>query len=738
VTSDDGRTGWQSKKPEGFLDIPYFKEGTDPFAAEGPLFWTEGEKDADTVADAGLAAFTFGGTGDGLPAECEEFVRDRDVVILVDNDDAGRKHAEEKAALAKKVAKSVRVVHFPELPEKGDVSDWLPDHPASELLERVAQTDPWEPSGTEGDTTGTAGPADAPTEDHFELPPGYRFRQDGLYWGDPNESDKPELKLSGPFDILAETRDGDGTSWGVLLSWMDRDGRAHRYALSKAMLAGDGAEARRVLLDGGLYVSPNRAARDRFNSFLLQARSPDRARATPRIGWHGTAFVLPDESFGEKEGEKLLLQTATQHEHTFRQSGALESWKQHVAKYAVGNCYLAFALSVAFAGPLLGPCSAEGGGFHLRGASSTGKSTLLRVAGSVYGGGGVTGFVRSWRATSNGLEGVAASHCDTLLCLDELSQLAAKEAGEVAYMLANGSGKARSARDGSARRPAGWRVLFLSSGEIGLADKIAEDGRGRRLAAGQQVRIVDILADAGAGMGVFENLHEFTSADTLARHLQEATRQYYGVSGRAYLREIVPQIGTLQKEVFDIIKRFSEYYVPEGADGQVERVAQRFALVAAGGEIATRAGILPWPQGTAVDAAGKIFETWIEARGGSAPAEERAAIDAVRAFLLANGQARFLAAWKGGTPDERSIHNLAGFKEQLTRGEGWDYYINSAAWKEICAGLDPRRVAAVMAAKGFLELENGKRYSKAVRVPGHGCQRLYHVPARFLEDDENA
>ena len=66
-----------------------------------------------------------------------------------------------------------------------------------------------------------------------------------------------------------------------------------------------------------------------------------------------------------------------------------------------------------------------GGGIHFRSASSTGKSTALHVAGSVWGGGDATGYVRSWRATANGLEGVALNHCDTLLCLDELSQLAA-------------------------------------------------------------------------------------------------------------------------------------------------------------------------------------------------------------------------------------------------------------------------------------------------------------------------
>jgi len=172
---------------------------------------------------------------------------------------------------------------------------------------------------------------------------------------------------------------------------------------------------------------------------------------------------------------------------------------------------------------------------HFKGASSTGKSTALHVAGSVWGGGDANGYVRSWRATANGLEGVSLGHSDTLLCLDELSQLAAKDAGEAAYMLANGAGKSRSSRDGSARRAAKWRVLFLSSGEIGLADKVAEDGRGRKLAAGQQVRIVDVAADAGSEMGMFENLHGFASAEILARHLRAATQQHYGVAARQYL-----------------------------------------------------------------------------------------------------------------------------------------------------------------------------------------------------------
>jgi uncharacterized protein (DUF927 family) len=170
-------------------------------------------------------------------------------------------------------------------------------------------------------------------------------------------------------------------------------------------------------------------------------------------------------------GERYILQHTGAIDHAYRKSGMLEEWQEHVARYAISNSRLGLALSTAFAAPLLYPTSSESGGFHFRGGSSTGKTTALIVAGSAWGGGGVRGFIRTWRATSNGLEGVAALHCDALLCLDEMGQVDGREAGAIAYMLANGCGKARANRDGFARPAAEWRLLFLSSGEVGLAER---------------------------------------------------------------------------------------------------------------------------------------------------------------------------------------------------------------------------------------------------------------------------
>ena len=159
-------------------------------------------------------------------------------------------------------------------------------------------------------------------------------------------------------------------------------------------------------------------------------------------------------------------------------------------------------MSVAFAGPLLAWAGAtDGGGFHLVGDSSCGKTTALRVAASVWGG---RDFLQRWRATDNALEGLAAAHSDLVLCLDELAQLDPKVAGESAYMLSNSAGKVRATRTGAARPRLTWRLLFLSAGEVGLAEHMSEAGR--RTRAGQELRMVDLPADAGGGAGVFDHV----------------------------------------------------------------------------------------------------------------------------------------------------------------------------------------------------------------------------------------
>lgn len=92
---------------------------------DATVWIVEGEKDADRLASLGaVATSNVGGAGKWKP-EYAETLRGRDVVILPDNDEPGRKHARQVHDSLFSIARSVMALHLPELPEKGDVSDWL-------------------------------------------------------------------------------------------------------------------------------------------------------------------------------------------------------------------------------------------------------------------------------------------------------------------------------------------------------------------------------------------------------------------------------------------------------------------------------------------------------------------------------------------------------------------------------------------------------------------------------------
>lgn len=111
------------------------------------VFICEGEKDCDNLARLGLVATTnAGGAGKWQP-EFTETLRGRHIVILPDNDQPGEAHAELVAGQLKGLAASVKVVRLPELPEKGDVSDWLAaGGDAAQLAELVSAAAEWAPA----------------------------------------------------------------------------------------------------------------------------------------------------------------------------------------------------------------------------------------------------------------------------------------------------------------------------------------------------------------------------------------------------------------------------------------------------------------------------------------------------------------------------------------------------------------------------------------------------------------
>jgi len=558
--------------------------------------------------------------------------------------------------------------------------------------------------------------------------------------------------ICAPFKVEAETVDEEGR-FGLLLSWVDRLGTRREEVFGREMFAGECGELRNRLAAGGLTMLADQQSRQAFAQYLNTAEALNRAKVVSRTGWHqigiARVFVLPSEVIGDTR-QRVILQAAARAQAPFACAGRLDDWKREVAALAAGNSRLVFAVACAFAGALLELSGDDGGGFNLKGPSRAGKTTALRAAGSVWGGQpgfGASAFIRSWRTTGNALEAIAAAHSDTLLCLDEMGQVEGKEFGEVAYMLANGQGKSRAGRGGEARSQSRFRILFLSTGEIGLADKLAENKKSVK--AGQEVRFVDVTADAGMGLGIFEQLHDESGPAALAEALKQGTRRCYGTPGPAFVQAVVIRLEAdpdysdkLAGRLNDVVSAWLRPH-PD-ATGQVRSVARRFALVAVAGELASEAGITGWTGGEAEDAAARLFQSWITARGTTSAREDVQAVDQLRAFIVAHGVSRF-EKWEkekrpqgeGETvtetqPVERfGVQNRAGWRRWIEEEDGrgfWRYYVTRDAMGEILAGLDFHAAVKVLAEAGHIARDK-KGKSTVLRRPSgmERNMRLYEV-----------
>jgi putative DNA primase/helicase len=545
----------------------------------------------------------------------------------------------------------------------------------------------------------------------------------GVWWHDMDKDGREcaAYWVCPPLEVAAYLRDTSNENWGRLLEFKDMDRKLHAWGMPMRLLAGGCDEMRSELLRLGFDVPTNPKNRNLLTSYVQRVRPEASARCVERAGWHNDVFVMPERTIGEN-GERVLFQSETTSGHIYRERGDLGDWRSSVADLCRGNSRLVFCVSAALAGSLLHWAGDESGGFHLRGTSSSGKTTALRVAASVWGG---PDFLRRWRATDNALEAIAAQHSDSLLILDELAQIEPRVAGEAAYMLANGEGKARGGRAGGVRSISTWRVLFLSAGELSLAEHMRQGNK--QAQAGQETRMADIPADAGAGIGIFESLKGYDRGAALSRALVDAAADCYGVAGPAFISALQKRLDVLPDELRQLRRDFVERHVPKSVDGQVSRVAFRFALVAAAGELASRLGITGWEQGEAAAACARCFEAWIDARGGGGNLEPMRMLALVRRFLELHGTSRFPSLSDADKENWVTV-NRAGYREYGVDGVASYYILPEAFEQEVCAGFDHRQVARVLLAVDALRVDGTeKRLKVRKRIPGIGSPWCYHV-----------
>ncbi|WP_407153912.1 AAA family ATPase [Bradyrhizobium sp. STM 3557] len=131
-------SAWVNGAPQG-PKIPYrLPELLE--AEHDTVLIVEGEKDADRLAGLGLLATTNAGGAEKWTSDLNEHFRGRDIFVLPDNDAAGERHAALVTEMLAPLAREIRIVRLPNLPPKGDVSDWLDQGGSVEDLDRLMRS----------------------------------------------------------------------------------------------------------------------------------------------------------------------------------------------------------------------------------------------------------------------------------------------------------------------------------------------------------------------------------------------------------------------------------------------------------------------------------------------------------------------------------------------------------------------------------------------------------------------
>jgi putative DNA primase/helicase len=572
-----------------------------------------------------------------------------------------------------------------------------------------------------------------PWED-LEIPPGFELSHLGVWQKPKHEKDSSTL-LAGPVWLSARTRDADNDNWGHFIEWIDDDRRGHGTAIPAQRFHEVGSSVVQELASGGLFVMPGRERN--LLQYLASFRTSQRLTSVERLGWlvsplDELAYMFPD-------GVQAKLDVATRFVYqpekysptasTIREAGSLAQWQNEVLLPLRHNPLLVFSACIGFAGPLLKPAQLESGGFHFFGASSRGKTTLAQVAASIYGCGADPAeapnkaYIQRWNTTLNGLEGLAAAHNDGVLILDELQTCAAHDFRKVIYNLAGGQGKSAMNASRNLRPPRNWELLFISTGEISIEQKIKEENN--TISPGQRLRLLDI--PVGENLIVNSNGQK---PEEFVTGIKRACAENFGTAGRTFVRNLTEHFSSysdLQRTVQARLEEAVNSLPSAGLEPEAKRAQKRFALVQVAGELAVELGVLPIEHAEVRAAVRAARDAWMEGLGHLSDATR--GIEALTEFLL-----RYHSRFKSAILDDKTTIINESFGYVDTK-EHW-YLMTKEAFSQATKGHDPKQVCRELLRRGHLVVNEAPRFTYKKYISELNVRpRFYAIRFRMLEAD---
>lgn len=548
---------YDQRRDAGFW--PYFGPRTrtsgklaDPIV---PLVFTEGEKKTLLIDQLGYAVVGLNGVdcahdkaakdaGEGLRLHpmilkhtklagractvCfDADARDNDKVML-----AARKLA---GMLLGAGALSVRLACPPGPEKKSGIDDFhqvAGEIAARHVLDNGVELEPISPKDPLVTLRGFRALSHAPIEKDLRLPDGYELRHDGSIWREGTDEKKAAVRVARSPILIRRYLDDLYTGETRVEITFPRKRAWHRHVVDRVAIA-DRSRMIAELSPLSAPVTSNTAAGlvDWFEA--LEHTNEDRferAVCVGRAGWHQVngvrMFALgePIVAEGQDLAEPIMIDDRGDRRKTFAalrpRGGSLE---QHIA--ALRGAWEASPIAAAvicasFAAPLLEVLDAPNFALHLPGDSSRGKTSMLKIAASVWGDPSNDQWVASWNTTSVGAELRASSLSGLPLCFDEVGASDVQMTERLVYMLINGGGRARGQKDLQLRETPTWKTVVLSTGERQLA--------GEDAATGAQVRVLQFHV---------ANFGPLDAAKVDA--IRDAACDNFGHAGREWILELL-------------------------------------------------------------------------------------------------------------------------------------------------------------------------------------------------------
>lgn len=473
-----------------------------------------------------------------------------------------------------------------------------------------------------------------------------------------------------------------------------------------------------ALINHGVELESSADAIAHISAYLKSLPKAPLYKRVRRDGW-----INPDGSGGyafrkyiyDASGKMRIIRPAEQSQAPGC-TGSIEEWRA-CTRLLEANPLPLSIICFALAAPLLRPFGHSSFSVSIVGQSSSGKSTLLRLAQSLLT---YPQRLATWAGTANGLLARAADHNDLPFIVDEIGQADPRDLSQLIYDLTNGMGKLRASPDGSAAMPSSVSTVIVTAGEESVFDRMRRVGHAP--IGGHRARFITL--NVKGHQGIVSSLHGSSDSASYVKNLNAMIHQTYGVAWPPYIQYVAKRLDELREEYASkrdrIRRRIAAAFALDEFDNIESRVLDHFAIAAFAGYVAVEANVIDLPRPAIGQAMRACFANWFDGTTSGCNASAKTIIREVQAHVRKHKH-KMLAFADFGEHEVRQPfgYRHAGANESLL-------LIRPSALEPFKSKYGEREFHDALRSSDWLIPGSGDRPTKQVKVP-HGNGQKFNA-----------